>query len=124
MFLQCANPDCATPFNFRQGHLFRFPSDQSKQPGPLANVASYSFKHAWLCKQCCESYTIHYAEGEVVLSSRAAAKPPRPPAPKTEELFARSQRPEARAVRNTAARHGRRKRKLQVLLEARASMRI
>src|SRR5579863_1277701 len=72
-FSTCANPECSTPFNFRQGRLFRFYGNHPV--GNAASVNAYSLKHLWLCKECVELYTLEYHEGRGLLIPLAASKP-------------------------------------------------
>ena len=73
MLLNCANPECSVPFNFRQGRLFRFYQNHSK--GSAASLNQYSLKHLWLCKQCAEVYTLDYREGKGLLILLATSRP-------------------------------------------------
>ena len=76
--LDCVNPECATPFNFRQGRLLRFHCYHSNGNAP--SMSQYSLKHFWLCKKCSHIYTLEYRGGMGLLiplvapgSSSAAA---------------------------------------------------
>jgi hypothetical protein len=72
-FSKCANAECAVPFNFRQGRLFRF--YRNHPVGNAAPVNPYSLKHLWLCRDCVELYTLEYHEGRGLLIPLAASKP-------------------------------------------------
>ena len=71
--LDCRNPECSAPFNFRQGRLFRFYSNHPK--GNAAPRNPRSLKHLWLCKQCTEIYRLEYEEGTALLISRPPSRP-------------------------------------------------
>lgn len=60
MFSTCANPDCATPFDHRRGRFFRF--HRSPLEGQVA-ANTHSVQHFWLCKSCCDIYTLEYTSG-------------------------------------------------------------
>lgn len=60
MLSRCANPDCASLFDYRQGRLFRV---QRGQSGRGSAKKPYSVKHFWLCKECAETYTVEYVKG-------------------------------------------------------------
>jgi len=70
--LNCANPECAAPFNFRQGQLLRLCHYHPK--GNAHSVNQYSLKHFWLCKQCTEIYTLENREGGAMLIPLAALR--------------------------------------------------
>jgi hypothetical protein len=66
MFPHCANPDCTASFgNFREGVFFLF------RRSNLAEVPSnsHSVEHFWLCKECCEDYTLDYRDNRSILIS-------------------------------------------------------
>jgi len=71
--LDCRNPECSAPFNFRQGRLFRFYSNHPT--GNATSVNQYFLKHLWLCKQCTEIYALEYQEGTALLIPLAASRP-------------------------------------------------
>lgn len=58
---KCANSDCAMPFDYRRGHLFRF-----------TEVAECTLptivRHFWLCDACSRAYTLRYANGVAILT--------------------------------------------------------
>ena len=64
MFSTCANPDCSKPFDYRQGHFFRF-HKANRPDGAPPNT--HSVQHLWLCGHCCEEYTLQYVEGHGVV---------------------------------------------------------
>lgn len=64
MFSRCANPDCGKPFDYREGHFFRF--HKSYRPGGEP-PNTHSVQHLWLCGECSENYTLNYAESHGVL---------------------------------------------------------
>ena len=121
MFLNCANPDCAARFNFRQGRLFRFYHNHSM--GNAASMNQYSLKHLWLCKQCAEVYTLEYHDGRGLLIPLAASKPLQIGA-HSEVSLARDgvsllqpAKPKKRSPRKVAAKHGKMKRTVNLLLD-------
>jgi hypothetical protein len=68
MLSTCANPDCATPFDHRRGHFFRFRQSLSERRR-AANA--HSVQHFWLCKSCSEVFTLEHAAGlGVVIKQR------------------------------------------------------
>jgi hypothetical protein len=60
MLSTCANPDCAVPFDHRSGRFFSF--HRSSIEGHVA-ANTHSVQHFWLCKSCCEVFTLEYASG-------------------------------------------------------------
>jgi hypothetical protein len=70
--LDCANPECSAPFNFRQGRLFRF--YRNHPTGNAASMNEYSLKHLWLCKQCADVYRLEYREGTAFLIQLVPSK--------------------------------------------------
>ena len=70
--LDCANPECAAPFNFRRGRLYRFYLHHFD--GNAHSTNQYSLKHLWLCKKCTELYTLEYQKGMELLIPRPAPK--------------------------------------------------
>jgi len=66
MISKCANPDCFAPFDYLEGHLFRFPRHYPPNEAP---PNSHLVQHFWLCPQCSETYTIEN-RGEFVLIPR------------------------------------------------------
>jgi hypothetical protein len=71
--LDCRNPECSAPFNFRQGRFFRFYGNHPK--GDTTSMNHYFLKHLWLCKHCTEIYTLEYQEGTASLISLTPSKP-------------------------------------------------
>lgn len=64
MCSKCANSNCATPFDYRRGRIFRFGQSHPESQGP-ANTQG--MRHFWLCKECSETYTLEYRKGLGVL---------------------------------------------------------
>jgi len=64
MFRKCANPACASSFDFRKGHLFRFHQNHAKDE---KSAKSSSVRHFWLCDQCAKTHTLEYRGGRSVL---------------------------------------------------------
>lgn len=64
MCSKCANPDCSTAFNYRQGRIFRFhrPAESGDSP-----AKHHSIRHFWLCNSCSEMYTLKYLGDRGVL---------------------------------------------------------
>jgi len=56
MFLDCANPECSSEFDYRQGCLYRF----HKQPLDGHPANTHSVQHLWLCKECARVYRLDY----------------------------------------------------------------
>jgi hypothetical protein len=54
MYLECANPHCRSPFNFRQGAVRRF-------------VRGGAIKHIWLCNRCSSLYAVDFLGNELRL---------------------------------------------------------
>ena len=71
--LDCVNPECGAPFNFRQGRIFRFHRYHSNGNTPSMN--RYSLKHFWLCKKCTGIYTLEYQGGMGLLIPLVAPRP-------------------------------------------------
>jgi len=68
MFSNCANPKCALPFDYHMGgEFFRFVHDH-----PDANTAEHTHGvvHFWLCRHCCQFYTLEYKDGRSLLQPR------------------------------------------------------
>jgi hypothetical protein len=76
MIAQCSNPDCAAPFDYREGRLVRFcklPSDHQS----LANEKCV--EHFWLCGSCSEIYTFEFESGpRMVIKPRDGELPKNP----------------------------------------------
>jgi hypothetical protein len=64
LFSVCANPDCQTVFDSRQGRLFRFHKDHAVGEKP---PNTHCVQHSWLCGVCCGGYTLEYRDGCGVL---------------------------------------------------------
>jgi len=79
MLSKCANPDCARPFDHRHGRFFRF--HRSPPEGKLvANM--HSVQHFWLCKSCCELFTLELTAGLGVVIRERLGAPVGEPAPR------------------------------------------
>jgi hypothetical protein len=125
-FSACANSDCAVPFDFRQGRLFRFYGNHSI--GNSASANPYSLKHLWLCKECAELYALEYHEGRGLLIPLAASKPLAAsvhPSPLLliEEIAAHQAANAGRGKRTNPTKHSRVKRRVSLLLEPRSLIR-
>jgi hypothetical protein len=46
-YSKCANPSCASRFNFREGQIARIVRSES---------GAFVVKHLWLCKECSKLY--------------------------------------------------------------------
>jgi hypothetical protein len=58
MFSQCANPKCATPFEYHLGgRFFRF---RQGERAPHSERNTHAVVHFWLCPRCAETYTLDY----------------------------------------------------------------
>jgi hypothetical protein len=66
VFSNCANPDYAVTFDYRQGRFFRF--HKNVAAGGLKNT--HSVQHFWLCGQCSQKFTLEYKDGVGVLIHR------------------------------------------------------
>lgn len=64
MVSKCANPECETPFNYRQGRLLRFQKENNAGE-PSEN--HHPLQHFWLCEACTKQYTLAYRRGEGVV---------------------------------------------------------
>jgi len=58
MIEKCSNPDCDSPFDYREGRLIRFSPTDTKFPGQCRYV-----EHFWLCGKCSERYVLAYERG-------------------------------------------------------------
>jgi hypothetical protein len=67
MVLNCANPACSAPFEYRQGRIFRFHEAHPKGKEPKD---SHAVRHFWLCAKCSETYSLEYYGGRVALFPR------------------------------------------------------
>jgi hypothetical protein len=54
MIPKCANPACASTFDYRYGRVFRFLKRTTDGDGPV--------QHFWLCEECSRSYSLEYDE--------------------------------------------------------------
>ncbi len=64
MISQCSNPDCAAPFDYREGRLVRF----CRLASDNQSLASEKYvEHFWLCGTCSEIYTFELKSGPSVL---------------------------------------------------------
>lgn len=71
MFLRCANANCSSKFDHRQGQLIRTPKDLRN--GDLES--SGDCQHFWLCGTCAAHYYLEYRRGEgVIMSPRPLAR--------------------------------------------------
>lgn len=66
MFSQCANPDCKTKFDYREGRFFRFHKEHMTGDEP---PNTHRVQHLWLCRKCSERYTLAYEEARGVVMS-------------------------------------------------------
>jgi len=64
MYMECANPNCNSEYDYGHGRLYRFHQATSQEKKP-AN--SHGVKHYWLCARCAEKYTIEFQKGVGVL---------------------------------------------------------
>jgi len=64
MFRKCANPDCAKPYVYRKGRLFRFHESHPRSAKP---TGTHSVRHFWLCELCSRNHTIEYRNGQCTL---------------------------------------------------------
>ncbi len=73
MLLQCNNPKCKAPFDFRQGRLFRFfqAAGKAEELPPKA----HGVRHFWLCAACSQTYTLEYRQDQVTLLARQVVPP-------------------------------------------------
>jgi hypothetical protein len=58
MIEKCSNPDCDSPFDYREGRLIRFCPTDTKSPRQGRPV-----KHFWLCGKCSKRYVFAYELG-------------------------------------------------------------
>jgi hypothetical protein len=72
MFRNCANPDCAKPFAYRKGRLFRFHESHPRGEKP---AGTHSVRHFWLCELCSRTYTLEYRKGRSVLIEKGWTPP-------------------------------------------------
>jgi hypothetical protein len=78
MVLKCANPECSSQFDYREGQLIRAP--RRRTAGDVDK--SVEIKHFWLCGRCATLYVLEYRKGQGVIitpqplghNSRAAAR--------------------------------------------------
>lgn len=62
MFLVCANPECSSQFDYREGQLIRAP--QFSSTGGTGK--SCQFTHFWLCGRCSNQFCLEYQKGRGV----------------------------------------------------------
>lgn len=67
MVLNCANPACKAPFEYRRGRIFRFHQSHPKGKQPKN---SHAVRHFWLCPRCSETYTLESHEDSVSVVPR------------------------------------------------------
>lgn len=72
MLSKCANPDCGTAFDYREGRFFRFHYHRGAGEAP-ANT--HSVRHFWLCRACAAIYTLERCDAPGVFL-RERSKPP------------------------------------------------
>lgn len=60
MLSHCANSDCHTDFDSRQGRYFRFHATP-RQNGQTRNT--HGVVHFWLCGRCSQIYSLGYVDG-------------------------------------------------------------
>ena len=58
MFEKCSNPDCASPFDYREGRLIRLSSADTMSPAEQPRV-----EHFWLCGKSSEQYVFAFERG-------------------------------------------------------------
>jgi len=67
MLVKCANPDCQTPFDYREGQLVRFCiSASATQPATTEPHVA----HFWLCGRCSAIYVLKQESGKVQITRR------------------------------------------------------
>jgi hypothetical protein len=68
MIKKCCNPECDTPFDYREGRLIRV----SRTPSNGQSSMCQSFiLHFWLCGNCTEQYVLdHDSEMNVKIEPR------------------------------------------------------
>lgn len=64
MFSKCANPECSTSFDYKEGQFFRFHRSQLDGEQP---PNTHSVQHFWLCGLCSQSHTLEYQTDRGVL---------------------------------------------------------
>lgn len=78
MFSKCANPECSTSFDYRQGQFFRFHRGYTDcEPPPN----THSVQHFWLCGRCSQNYTLEYQSERCVLIRPRFTRSPESKAP-------------------------------------------
>jgi hypothetical protein len=60
MLAKCSNPECESPFNYREGRLVRY--SRSLSNGEFAEN-QLLIEHFWLCGKCAGVYEVVYAQG-------------------------------------------------------------
>lgn len=70
MIWSCANPDCSTKFNCKQGRLYLFPKRYAETDRP---INTHSVQHFWLCRACCETCSLKYHPDSGVTIHRTSA---------------------------------------------------
>jgi len=58
--MRCANPQCTSQFDYRQGQLLRAPRQEEMENGG-------EIKHFWLCGACATRYYLEYKQGKGVI---------------------------------------------------------
>jgi len=64
MLAKCSNPECESPFDYREGQLVRFLKGQPRVNRPL-------IEHFWLCGKCSELFVLKQESGDIRLKPRA-----------------------------------------------------
>jgi hypothetical protein len=68
MFAKCYNPECESPFDYREGRLVRIAKDA---PGGQPDENQLHIEHYWLCGKCAELFVFDYdAEMNVRIKPR------------------------------------------------------
>ena len=60
MFSECANPNCATAFDFHQGRFYRFHKLLLDDDSPDKTL---EVVHFWLCNRCANADFLAHLEG-------------------------------------------------------------
>ena len=72
MYMKCCNPDCDTPFDYREGRLIRV----SKAPPKGKATESRSLvEHFWLCGKCAGQYVLEHEFGMPIKVKLRSAAP-------------------------------------------------
>lgn len=79
MISNCANPECAAPLEYGQGHFFLF---RLNHPPNEAPINSHSVQHFWLCRKCSTSYTLECRKDVGVVIHRRLSLSPKDHSPR------------------------------------------